>query len=39
MIMITLKTLSKATPQEVFDQVRDHLLKQMAKSLDRKRGL
>lgn len=36
--MITLKILSKATPQEVFDQVRDHLLKQMAKSLDRKKG-
>jgi hypothetical protein len=26
--MITLKTLSQATEQEVFDQVKDHLLKQ-----------
>lgn len=32
--MITLKTLSKATCQEVFDQVVKHLRKQGAKSVD-----
>lgn len=30
--MITLKTLDTATEQEVFDQVAEHLLKQMAQS-------
>lgn len=30
--MISLKTLHLATAQEVFDQVKDHLLKQNAKS-------
>ncbi len=30
--MITLKTLSQATEQEVFDQVAEHLLKQKQKS-------
>ncbi len=30
---ISLKTLSKATPQQVFDQVATHLLKQGKKSL------
>lgn len=31
--MITLATLSQATPQEVFDQVKNHLLTQNAPSL------
>lgn len=35
--MITLKTLPKATAQEVFDQVAEHLLTQGKKSLDFKR--
>lgn len=30
--MITLKTLEKATKQEIFDQVSEHLLMQMKKS-------
>ena len=30
--MITLATLEQATPQEVFDQVKNHLLKQNARS-------
>ena len=32
--MITLKTLGKATAQEVFDQVATHLLTQNERSLD-----
>lgn len=32
--MITLKTLSKATAQEVFDQVTQHLLTQMQRSVN-----
>ena len=31
--MITLKNLGEATPIEVFNQAKDHLLKQMEKSL------
>lgn len=31
--MVTLKTLPQATEQEVFDQVKDHLLKQGKRSL------
>lgn len=32
--MITLKTLSTATAQEVFDQIANHLLTQMKRSVD-----
>lgn len=35
--MITLNTLEKATPQEVFDQVARHLLTQNAKAYDESR--
>lgn len=37
--MITLRTLHKATAQEVFDQVAKHLLKQGVKSTDKGNGL
>lgn len=36
--MITLKTLPQASSQEVFDQVKNHLLKQGAKSVNRVSG-
>ena len=37
--MITLKTLHKATAQEVFDQVAKHLLKQGTRSIDKANGV